>query len=72
MVAKLRRRACRAAKRRDDRGNPGRPGPPREGDVRDSQADTTRAVADLGHEPRFTLEEGLRLTFDWYRQEAAK
>jgi nucleoside-diphosphate-sugar epimerase len=39
----------------------------REGDVRDSQADTTAAVRDLGHAPRYTLEEGLRSTFDWYR-----
>lgn len=46
-------------------------GPPREGDVRDSQADTARAIADLGHEPQFTLEDGLRLTFDWYRTHAA-
>lgn len=42
-------------------------GPPRPGDVRDSQADTTAAVRELGHEPRFTFEEGLRLTLDWYR-----
>ncbi len=42
-------------------------GPPREGDVRDSQADTTAAKRDLGHAPRFTLEEGLRRTLDWYR-----
>lgn len=41
-------------------------GPERAGDVRDSQADTTAAVRDLGHEPRFTLEQGLRLTFNWY------
>ena len=46
---------------------PARYGSPREGDVRDSQADTTAAVRDLGHEPQFTLEEGLRRTFDWYR-----
>lgn len=43
-------------------------GPPREGDVRDSQADTTAAVRDLGHAPRFSLEEGLRRTLDWYRR----
>jgi nucleoside-diphosphate-sugar epimerase len=43
-------------------------GAPRAGDVRDSQADTTLAVKDLGHAPRFTFEEGLRRTFDWYRQ----
>lgn len=42
-------------------------GPPRPGDVRHSQADTTAAVRDLGHSPRFTLEEGLRRTLEWYR-----
>ena len=40
--------------------------PPRKGDVRDSQADTT-AVRDLGHKPRFSLEDGLRRTLEWYR-----
>ncbi len=40
---------------------------PREGDVRDSQADTTAARRDLGHDPQFSLEQGLRLTLDWYR-----
>lgn len=44
-------------------------GPPRPGDVRDSQADTTAAVRDLGHSPRFSLEEGLRLTLEWYRSD---
>jgi len=43
-------------------------GPPRAGDVRDSQADTTAAVRDLGHDPRFSFESGMRLTFDWYRK----
>lgn len=42
-------------------------GPPRAGDVRDSQADTVAAVRDLGHAPRFTFEEGMRLTLEWYR-----
>ncbi len=42
-------------------------GPPRPGDVRDSQADTTAAIRDLGHAPRFTFEEGLRATLAWYR-----
>lgn len=41
--------------------------PPRAGDVRDSQADTTLAVRDLGHAPRFSFEEGMRLTLEWYR-----
>lgn len=46
-------------------------GPPRAGDVRDSQADTTAAVRDLGHQPRFSFEQGLRLTLDWYRADLA-
>ncbi|MEJ7604900.1 MAG: SDR family oxidoreductase [Bryobacteraceae bacterium] len=43
-------------------------GPARTGDVRHSQADTTAAVADLGHHPQFSLEEGLQRTFEWYKQ----
>src|SRR5277367_4118666 len=42
-------------------------GLPRAGDVRDSQAGTTAAAAELGHAPQFTFEEGMRLTLDWYR-----
>ena len=42
-------------------------GPPRAGDVRDSQADTTLAVRELGHAPRYSFEEGMRLTLEWYR-----
>lgn len=42
-------------------------GPPREGDVRDSQADTTAACRDLGHQPQYTLEQGLRRAFEWFR-----
>jgi nucleoside-diphosphate-sugar epimerase len=47
-------------------------GPPRPGDVRHSQADTTAAVRELGHAPRFTFEQGLRLTLDWYRADLAR
>ncbi len=46
-------------------------GPPRMGDVRDSQADTARARRDLGLDPQFTFEEGLRRTLDWYRTQTA-
>jgi nucleoside-diphosphate-sugar epimerase len=46
---------------------PAQYGPSRPGDVRDSQADVTAAVRELGHKPRFTFEQGLRLTLDWYR-----
>ena len=45
-------------------------GPSRAGDVRDSQADTTESVRDLGHAPEFTLEEGLRRTFAWYEADS--
>jgi UDP-glucose 4-epimerase len=43
-------------------------GPPRPGDVRDSQADTTASVRDLGHAPRYSFDEGMRLTLEWYRR----
>ena len=46
---------------------PAQYGPPRAGDVRDSQADTLAAETELGHAPQFSLEEGLRRTLDWYR-----
>jgi len=42
-------------------------GPERAGDVRVSQADITAAIRDLGYQPQFSLEQGLRLTLDWYR-----
>ncbi len=41
--------------------------PAREGDVRDSQADITAAQRDLGHDPQYTFEQGLRRTLAWYR-----
>ena len=43
---------------------------PRAGDVRDSQADISKAKALLGYEPSIPLEEGLKLTLDWFRQGA--
>ncbi len=46
---------------------PAQYGPPRAGDVRDSQADTTLAVRELGHAPAYTFEAGLRATLDWYK-----
>jgi nucleoside-diphosphate-sugar epimerase len=39
----------------------------RPGDVRHSQADITAAVAELGHAPRYSFEDGMRLTLEWYR-----
>jgi nucleoside-diphosphate-sugar epimerase len=43
-----------------------RRGPPRQGDVRDSQADLTLARQLLGYEPQVSFEEGLRKSVDWY------
>jgi len=43
-------------------------GPPRPGDVRDSQADVSAARRDLGYRPEIGFEEGLRRTLEWYRQ----
>ena len=40
---------------------------PRAGDVRDSQADTSKARELLGYEPLVTFEEGLGKTVEWYR-----
>ena len=46
--------------------------PPREGDIRDSQADISKAVEFLGYEPTVRFEEGLERTFEWYRQHHTK
>ncbi len=41
---------------------------PREGDIRDSLADISRAKAAFGYAPEYTLEEGLRQTVAWFRE----
>ena len=41
-------------------------GPEREGDIKHSLADITRATAELGYEPKAHFHEGLRRTVDWY------
>ena len=43
----------------------------RAGDVRDSQADITRARTILGYEPTVPFDEGLRRTLEWYRKTTA-
>jgi UDP-glucose 4-epimerase len=40
---------------------------PREGDVRDSQADIRKAKEILGYEPIVAFEDGLERTIQWYR-----
>ena len=47
-------------------------GPPRAGDVRDSQADITKARTLLGYTPFVDLEEGLRHTLEWCRAESRR
>jgi UDP-N-acetylglucosamine 4-epimerase len=43
-------------------------GPPREGDVRDSLADISKAKNLLGYQPEYSLNEGIREAIDWYWQ----
>jgi UDP-glucose 4-epimerase len=41
--------------------------PPRDGDIRHSQADISKAKQTLGFNPKVSFEEGLRSTIAWYR-----
>ena len=45
---------------------------PREGDIRDSQADITLARELLGYDPAVNFADGLRQTFAWYQESQAK
>lgn len=42
-------------------------GPPRAGDVRDSNADISKAKRLLGYDPSYDFERGIALAIDWYR-----
>ncbi len=44
-------------------------GPPREGDVRDSQASIDKAERLLGYRPTVPFDEGLRRTVAWFREQ---
>ena len=46
--------------------------PARDGDIRDSQADITLARELLQYDPTVDFPEGLRRTFDWYKECEAK
>ncbi|MGD0956990.1 MAG: SDR family oxidoreductase [Candidatus Acidiferrales bacterium] len=46
--------------------------PPRAGDIRDSQADISLARKVLGYEPRVHLEDGLKRTWEWYKDAYGK
>ena len=41
--------------------------PPREGDIRDSQADISLAEQSFGYKSQINFEDGLRKTWDWYQ-----
>jgi len=51
-------------------GYSGKPiyGPERKGDIKDSLANIQKAASLLNYQPRFSLIEGLRKTFEWYKQ----
>lgn len=41
-------------------------GPSRQGDVRDSLADISKAQNLMGYDPKFSVRQGLKLTWDWF------
>jgi len=55
-------------------GTPAKPkyDPPRNGDIRDSQADISLARKLLGYNPSLGFEEGLRRTWEWYSSSHGK
>lgn len=48
-------------------GGPPNHGPARAGDLKRSVLDIARAAAELGWQPEFTLEQGMKLTVDYFR-----
>jgi UDP-glucose 4-epimerase len=51
---------------------PAKQEPPRDGDIRDSQADIALARELLGYEPTVDFAQGLRRTYSWYQESAGK
>ena len=43
-------------------------GPARKGDVRDSNADISKARELLGYDPEYDFEKGIALAIDWYKE----
>ena len=46
-------------------------GPNRAGDIRDSNADITKAKELLGYDPEYDFEKGINLAIDWYKENLA-
>jgi UDP-N-acetylglucosamine 4-epimerase len=44
-------------------------GPERKGDVRHSLADISKAKTLLGYDPSYSVKEGLKIAFEWYRKQ---
>jgi UDP-N-acetylglucosamine/UDP-N-acetylgalactosamine 4-epimerase len=47
-------------------------GPPRQGDVKNSMADISKATALLGYLPHLSVQDGLKKTFNWYKKEKTR
>lgn len=43
-------------------------GPNRAGDIRDSNADITKARTNLGYDPSYDFAAGIKLAIDWYKE----
>lgn len=43
-------------------------GPERPGDIRHSNADISRAKAELGYEPEWSFDKGIQAAIDWYKE----
>ena len=43
-------------------------GPPRKGDIRDSNADISKAREKLGYDPEYDFAAGIALAIDWYKE----
>jgi len=52
--------------------NPPQYGPSREGDIKHSLADISRATQELGYQPKAQFHEGLQKTVAWYLEEKEK
>ena len=43
-------------------------GPPRKGDIRDSNADISKARKNLGYDPSYDFRKGIMLAIQWYKE----
>ena len=47
-------------------------GPDRAGDIKHSNADISKARKNLGYDPEWSFERGIRAAIDWYREDLGK